>query len=81
MGLSEGDFNKLLEVLRKRYPHWIARKDAKEASGGVLSIGTFANRDSLGTGVEGAFKLYGKTCYPTDNFIEFLRKGFKGGDA
>jgi hypothetical protein len=67
----------LVEGLRKRYPQWIARKDAKEATGGAISSGTLANKDSKGTGIEGAFMLYGKTCYPTENFIEFLREGYR----
>jgi hypothetical protein len=65
----------IIESFRKTHSApWVARKASKEASGGLLDPKTMSNRDSAGTGIEGIFYVGRCACYPTDKFIEFLKR-------
>ncbi len=52
----------------------IPRHKAPEATGYLVSSKTLANKDSLGTGPEGAFLVNGRIVYPTQNLLDWLKK-------
>jgi hypothetical protein len=70
------DPEKAVEVIRKAAECWpssfIARSEIPKFTGGVYSVGTFANKDSEGVGVEGAFRLGRQICYPVDSLCDWL---------
>jgi len=51
----------------------VARKSAREFSGGILSPKTMANEDSKGTGPEGRFLLMNQTVYPKESLCAWLK--------
>lgn len=67
--------NQIIKSMADRWPASIvARHEVGRFSGGVLNPRTLANRDSLGTGPAGRFKIGKKTVYPVDSLIEYLIK-------
>lgn len=77
---SKKQFNpeKAAEIIRKTAECWpstfIARSEIPKFTGGAYSVGTFANKDSEGVGVSGAFRLGRQVCYPVDSLCDWLIK-------
>jgi hypothetical protein len=64
-----------LTALKSKWPSaFVARKQIKEFTGGLVSSGTMANDDCLGEGPEGAFRVGRNTGYPVDSVIRWLEE-------
>ncbi len=59
----------LAKRLVETHPGGVARKNIGMATGGLYHPRTQANRDTLGTGIPGRFKLRGQTIYPIKGII------------
>jgi hypothetical protein len=64
--------NALIEQMRRELPAILSRKEASRACGGLISVGTLANRDSQGSGPKGRIRLGKKTAYERDAFLDWL---------
>lgn len=73
-----------IETIRAAAHKWpstfVARSKVNEFTGGMIAAGTLANRDSDGTGVEGAFKIGKIMCYPVDKLCDWLISRLEKGD-
>jgi len=67
------DENDLI-ILADRLPVVMARTEAPRLLGGIISVKSLANHDSLGTGPEGRFKIGNKVCYPTKSLLAWLNR-------
>ena len=62
------------QEMKARWPSAIVtRQKSGQFSGGAVSPKFLANCDSLGIGVQGAFNIGRKVCYPVDSLIDWLR--------
>jgi hypothetical protein len=62
------------QEMKARWPSAIvSRQEAGSFSGGAISPKFLANCDSQGIGVQGAFNIGRKVCYPVDSLIDWLR--------
>jgi len=52
----------------------VARTELDRFSGGLLNCRTEANRDSLGVGIPGRFRVGRKICYPVKAVIQYMRE-------
>lgn len=62
------------EFARKWPAPVVARSELPKFSGGVLNSRTEANRDSLGIGIPGRFRVGRKICYPVESVIAYMRE-------
>jgi hypothetical protein len=75
---SRKQFNKdsAAETIRKAAERWpssfIPRSQVPKFTGGLIAVGTLANNDSAGTGIEGAFRVGRQICYPVDSVCDWL---------
>ncbi len=67
-------WTKVQNQLEEKYPFGILRKELNKATGGILNPGTEANRDSLGCGIPGRFKIGRQTAYPVAGVVSSMRK-------
>ncbi|MBB5347182.1 hypothetical protein JWG42_10055 [Desulfoprunum benzoelyticum] len=51
---------------------FVPRSRVPEFTGGLIAVGTMANRDSAGTGPEGAFKIGRQQCYSVEGLLRWL---------
>lgn len=66
------------EKLAEKWPSdWVARKESKAFSGGLLNPKTLANHDSNGSGVEGRFRIGRQVVYPVNSLIDWMRARFE----
>lgn len=68
------DRQEIEATLKTRYPLGIPRKEVSKATGGLLHVRSMANRDSLGTGIEGRFRMGKHVMYPVDELLNYLSK-------
>ncbi|WP_300809079.1 hypothetical protein [uncultured Desulfovibrio sp.] len=66
--------NPIVALLEEQLPPIIARKDVARLTFGLVSAKTMANRDSLGTGPQGRFRVGKEIWYHKKHFIEFILK-------
>ncbi len=62
-----------LQAIEKELPPVFTRKTASNIIGGIISVKTMSNLDSLGQGVKGKIKIGSKVGYTRDNFMAWLR--------
>lgn len=62
----------MLASLRAKTGDTIQRRQVGLLTGGLISPKTLANHDTAGTGVDGAFRVRGKVCYPTKSLVDWL---------
>lgn len=79
--MNEKTLEELTKTLSEKYPFGIPRKDIAKATGGILHPRTSANLDSLGTGIEGRFRINRSIIYPVGNVINFIRERTIGKQA
>jgi len=64
------------EIIRQAGERWpstfVPRSQVPKFTGNLIAVGTLANRDSDGTGVEGAFKIGRQVVYPVTALVEWL---------
>jgi hypothetical protein len=76
--LKQSNKESAVNTIKKAGESWpstfVARSRVPDFTGGLLSVGTMANRDSDGTGVKGAFRIGRQVCYPVDSLCEWLIK-------
>jgi len=66
---------KIIETFKETHNKpWATRKNLADSTDDLLRAKTMANRDSLGTGIQGLFYIGRCVCYPTDSVIDFLKK-------
>ncbi len=68
--IGSADF---FQALERELPPVFTRKVASNVIGGILSVKTLSNLDSLGKGVKGAVRIGNKVCYKREAFIEWLK--------
>ena len=71
---SEFISDSLEKNLKKQFPLGIPRTKINSATGGILHPRTEANRDCLGCGITGRFKIGRQTIYPVTSVLSYLRK-------
>ncbi len=71
--MDEKKWEKIQKQLEEQYPFGILRKDLEKATGDILSKGTEANRDSLGVGIPGRFKIGRQVVYPVPEVVRSMR--------
>ena len=75
---SKKQFNQeaAAETIKKAGERWpssfVARSHVPKFTGGLIAVGTIANRDCDGTGPTGAFKVGRQICYPVDSLCDWL---------
>jgi hypothetical protein len=74
---SKKQFNQeAVETIRKTGELWpsriVARSQVPNFTGGLIAVGTIANKDCEGTGPTGAFKVGRQVCYPVDSLCDWL---------
>jgi hypothetical protein len=63
-----------LDALKSRWPSaYVARREIRQFTGGLVSSGTLANADSDGTGPEGKVRIGRNIGYPVDSVIAWLK--------
>lgn len=79
MGLSASNKEKqeaVVRVIKEAGRKWpssiVARSEVPKFTGGSIKNRTMANKDSLGVGPKGAFKVGRNVVYPVDNFCDWL---------
>ena len=60
-------------ALESELPAVVARCAVERLVPGIIASKTLANLDSLDQGPAGRFKIGGKTCYPRESLIAWLR--------
>ena len=67
------DKGRIVKAMVDRWPSGIvARREAREFSGGAVASGTLANADSAGTGPAQRFKVGKNTCYPAEALARWI---------
>ncbi len=65
-----------IETIRQAGESWpttfVARSRIPDFTGGLIAVGTIANRDSAGTGPKGVFKIGRQACYPVAHLCDWL---------
>lgn len=65
---------KTLSKMASKWPSAIvSRSDVGRFSGGMVSPKTMSNRDGLGLGPAGSFKIGSKVAYPVSELIRWLK--------
>lgn len=63
-------------VIRSMSSKWesnfVSRDSIGKFTGGLYTAGYLANEDSRGAGVQGAFRVGRKICYPVDSLCDWL---------
>ena len=73
--LEKQRIQKIIEEFKNTHNKpWAARKNLADATDGILNPATMANRDSLGTGIQGLFYIGRCACYPTSEVVNFLKR-------
>lgn len=72
--MNEEMLESVEKELKAKFPLGIPRKNIREATGNILHPRTLANRDSLGIGIEGRYKIGRLTIYPVSQTVGFLKK-------
>ncbi len=60
------------QLLLNKLPPVVARKDVARQLGGVVSMKTLANADSLGKGPLGAYLVGRSVVYPSDSLVRWI---------
>lgn len=66
--------------LKAKYPGGLLRCRVGEASGGLISPKTMANRAAKNDMPEGTIRVRGKIVYPVDSFVDWLYGKEEGSD-
>lgn len=65
-----------VQIIRQAGERWpstfVPRTQVPKFTGGLIAVGTLANRDSEGTGPEGSFRVGRQICYPVDALCDWL---------
>ena len=75
---SRKQFNQeaAVETIKKAGDRWpssfVPRSQVPKFTGGLIAVGTIANKDSEGTGPNGAFRVGRQVCYPVDSLCDWL---------
>lgn len=62
----------LFQGIRERYPSFIPRKSASEATGNLYCKNYLSNLDCQNRGPRERFRVGGQVVYSTESFIEWL---------
>ena len=63
----------VFDVLLAELPALVARAEVPRLTGGTIASRTLANLDSMGRGPAGRFQCGGKTIYPRETLVSWLR--------
>ena len=64
----------IFDAISQKAPDILTRKKLSELTGGIYSEKTWANLDSLGTGITPRLRIGSKVAYPKDAAIAWLKQ-------
>lgn len=70
---SNDAIEKLCRDILEKKPTVIFRSELSDITNGVFNSRTQANKDSIGTGISGRFKLFNKVAYPSEEVIRYIK--------
>lgn len=71
--LNQETAKEIIRQLSQKWPSsFVARSEISKFSGGLISPGTAANKDSAGIGIPGAFRIGRQIAYPVSSAIDYL---------
>ncbi len=75
--MQENVLEKHWQEIYDALPPLASRVQIQQATGGLISARTLANRDARGTGIPGKTTMFNKVCYPRENVIPWMKANVK----
>ncbi len=76
--MNQNVFNDYWQEIYDSLPALATRKQIHSVTGGIISVGTLANRDCFGTGIPNKKVINKKVCYPRADIVTWLMQQEEG---